>query len=515
MQISTLKESLTYTPKELSFGTSGLRGLVSDMTDLECFINVTGFLDFLSSQYLLKTGDTVSVAGDLRDSTPRIIAAVVAAIEQAGYVAQFCGFIPTPALALWAIDHAQASIMVTGSHIPSDRNGIKFYTPTGEILKSDEASIKESVSLQREKIYSSTQLMFTAEGALINIPELPEEKVEPAIKYLDRYKNLFPKTAFVGKHVIVYQHSAVGRDLLVTIFESLGATVTAVDRSDVFLPIDTENVTPEDQRHFKKLAEDHPDAFAIVSTDGDSDRPFVIDEAGVFYRGDIVGTVVARALNADFVAIPVSSSDAVDTYLEQCNIPVEHTKIGSPYVIDAMNNAKEDYTARVGWEVNGGFLTDSDLTYNSSQLTPLATRDAFLPILITLHQAAMQSVSVSELMAKLPHRATQAGLIDNFEQSSSKQIVDTLKNNDTSAFKIIAECFKTEDGFGKATTINTVDGIRIFFDNNDIAHIRPSGNAPQLRIYSVADTQQRADEIVEMGISENGILRSLEKKVKS
>lgn len=508
-------DRLNYAPKELSFGTSGLRGLVSDMTDLECYINVAGFLDFLSVQKYLKTGDTVSVAGDLRDSTPRIIAAVVAAIQQAGCTAQFCGFIPTPALALWAIDNTQASIMVTGSHIPSDRNGIKFYTPSGEILKSDEASIKESVSLQREKIYSSTQQLFTIEGALVDTPKLPEEKAEPTTKYLDRYKELFPKTAFEGKHVIVYQHSAVGRDLLVTIFESLGAAVTAVDRSDVFLPIDTENVTPEDQRHFKKLAKDHPDAFAIVSTDGDSDRPFVVDEAGAFYRGDIVGAVVARALGADFAAIPVSSSDAVDTYLKQSGIPVEHTKIGSPYVIDAMNNAKESYTSRVGWEVNGGFLTDSNLTYNTNRLTPLATRDAFLPILITLHQAAVQSIPVSELMAKLPQRATQAGLIDNFEQSSSKQIVDMLKKKDSKAFALIAECFTTEDGFGKVSDINTVDGVRIFFDNSNIAHIRPSGNAPQLRIYSVADTQQRADEIVEMGIAENGILRSLEKKVKS
>lgn len=112
--------------------------------------------------------------------------------------------------------------MVTGSHIPADRNGIKFYTPTGEILKSDEASIKESVSLQREKIYASTQQMFTAKGALVNIPKLPEEQTEPTATYLERYTNLFPKSAFSGKHVIVYQHSAVGRDLLVTVFEALG-----------------------------------------------------------------------------------------------------------------------------------------------------------------------------------------------------------------------------------------------------------------------------------------------------
>ena len=55
-----------------------------------------------------------------------------------------------------------------------------------------------------------------------------------------------------------------------------------------------------------------------------------------------------------------------------------------------------------------------------------------------------------------------------------------------------------------------VDGIRCFFANEDIAHIRPSGNAPQLRLYACADTQIRAEEIVAMGIREpDGILRRL------
>jgi len=37
------------------------------------------------------------------------------------------------------------------------------------------------------------------------------------------------------------------------------------------------------------------------------------------------------------------------------------------------------------------------------------------------------------------------------------------------------------------------DGVRVLFDNGDVAHVRPSGNADELRIYTVADTQARAD----------------------
>ena len=60
------------------------------------------------------------------------------------------------------------------------------------------------------------------------------------------------------------------------------------------------------------------------------------------------------------------------------------------------------------------------------------------------------------------------------------------------------------------TDINTIDGLRIYFANGDIAHIRPSGNAPQLRIYAVANTEARAEEIVTLALREpDGILRSL------
>ena len=67
-------------------------------------------------------------------------------------------------------------------------------------------------------------------------------------------------------------------------------------------------------------------------------------------------------------------------------------------------------------------------------------------------------------------------------------------------------------GFDAIARINVLDGLRIYFRNGDIAHIRPSGNAPQLRIYAVSDTQARADQIVELSLREpDGILRQIER----
>ncbi|MFZ2835780.1 MAG: phosphomannomutase [Candidatus Saccharimonadales bacterium] len=511
--MASLVESLNYTPVELSFGTSGLRGLVEDMTDLECYINTAGFLRFLQEQQGLETGSTVYVAGDLRGSTPRIIQAVIAAIIDKGFVSDFCGFIPTPAVAHFARLNDAASIMVTGSHIPSDRNGIKFYKLGGEILKDDETAIKQAVATERQAVLESDSesSTFNSRGMFVSENSLPVVNNEASQLYLERYVSVFNNKPLAGKQVVVYQHSAVGRDMLVELLHGLGADIVTVGRSDVFIPIDTENVTPDDQTYFKSLSREYPGVFAIVSTDGDSDRPFVIDENGIFHRGDELGAVVAKWLEADFAAIPVSSSDAVDQYLGSNDIDHLHTRIGSPYVIVAMDKAVgEGKTKAVGWEVNGGFLLAQDFTINGTVLSSLPTRDAFLPILIALVSAAEQEKTISELFSALPARFTQAGLIDNFPVEVSRAILDTFVEDSEETRTRLGQYFVSSDGFSEITKTDSLDGIRIFFANGDIAHLRPSGNAPQLRTYSVADSQERADEIVRLAIEEpSGILRQL------
>ena len=514
--MSTIKDVLEYSPVELSFGTSGLRGLVVDMTDLECYINTAGFLRFLRDEQQLADGATIFVAGDLRDSTPRILSAVIAAIRDGGYVAEYIGLVPTPALANAALRSSAAGIMVTGSHIPADRNGIKFYKLGGEILKDDEAAIRLAVAKERAATLATdaSKSPFDGSGMLKRPIALTDSNGDAAREYMQRYTSVFSELPLIGKEVVVYQHSAVGRDMLVDLMSQLGASVQVVGRSDVFVSIDTENVTSEDRAYFKQVIEQHPGAFAIVSTDGDSDRPFVIDEAGVFHRGDELGAVVAKWLDVDMAAIPISSNDAVGDYLQAVGVNYEFTRIGSPYVISAMDQARERGGSRVaGWEVNGGFLLSSDFEVYGKTLLSLPTRDAFLPIIVALVAATERQLSVSALFADLPARFTQAGLIDNFPPEVSRSIVDKFSSDTPDSRATLESYFDSANGFDAVTKIDNLDGIRIFFDNADIAHLRPSGNAPQLRIYSVADSQERADHIVRQAISEGpeGILRQLER----
>lgn len=153
----------------VAFGTSGARGLVEAMTDQVCFTYTTGFLQYMASVGEFAPGMAVALAGDLRPSTPRILAGCCAAIAAQGGVPMFCGYVPAPApaLALHAYGLGVPSLMVTGSHIPDDRNGIKFNRAACEVLKPDELGIKaQQVCVPLD--------LFDAAGALVGSQQLPE-----------------------------------------------------------------------------------------------------------------------------------------------------------------------------------------------------------------------------------------------------------------------------------------------------------------------------------------------------
>ena len=469
----------------VTFGTSGARGLSDDITDLVGYCYTRAFLQHLESQGGIAER-RLAVAGDLRPSTGRIMRAVMKAGQDAGFAVENCGCVPSPAVAYSGLIRGMPTVMVTGSHIPSDRNGIKYTTPCGEITKSDEQGIKEQV-------VDVSPTLFRADGSFKEMlgSQAPEEGAEQA--YLARYLEAFPRDLLKGRSIGVYQHSAVGRDMLVTIYERLGAQVTALGRSDEFIPVDTEAIRPEDAALAKRWAQDGR-FDAIVSTDGDSDRPLLADEAGVWLRGDILGILTAEYLRADAVVTPVSCNTAV----EKSGVfrRVYRTRIGSPYVIAGMEQAARDGFERVvGYEANGGFLHHGDIELEHGVLRALPTRDGVIVHLAVLSLAAARGVPVSALRASLPARYTASDRLKECPTAKSAAVIGRLSAGlERNDFSVITDFLG--EGWGAPASADQTDGLRITLDSGEIVHLRPSGNAPEFRCYTEADSDVRAEELL-------------------
>ena len=459
--------------EEMKFGSSGLRGLASELAGNPSGLYTEAFAWRLSASGI-QSNAGVLVGRDLRDSSPTIAANCMAALAASGLQPIDCGAISTPALALYGRQHGMAALMVTGSHIPADRNGIKFYSPHGEISKADEAAMAHYAA-ERSDAYRSPPPIGTA---------LPARHDQATAAYRARANDILQPGSLSGIRVGVYQHSSVAADLLVEILQSFGASVTPVGKSDTFVPVDTEAVDAATIAKFKDWAREF--SFdAIVSTDADADRPLIIDENGDLFRGDLIGLATALFLRADIVATPVTSNSGIS---KAFGFEVLRTKVGSPFVIEAMEASYDTGKIVIGFEANGGVLLGSDCSLYGKTLTALPTRDSLLPILAVLGTVASTGKSLSLLreLWGLPVCASER--LQDFPVESSRGLMRQLADRDQLQ-RFLAP-------FGTVAEVDETDGLRTRMQTGEIIHLRPSGNAPELRCYSEAANHERATAIV-------------------
>ncbi|HIF9541972.1 TPA: phosphomannomutase [Photobacterium damselae] len=450
----------------IQFGTSGARGLVEQFTSNACAAFAHAFISSIQDQFEFKQ---VAIAIDNRPSSPAMAQACAKAVQQLGLDVVYYGVVPTPALAYVSMQENIPCIMVTGSHIPFDRNGLKFYRPDGEISKADE------------------QAILSSQAEFETITDLPLLAVDDkaASQYIERYTSLFDSQMLAGKRIGIYEHSSAGRDLYAPMFEALGAEIIALERSDEFVPIDTEAVSDADKKKAKNWSKEYKLDF-IFSTDGDGDRPLVADENGDWLRGDILGLLCADAMGIEALAVPVSCNTAIES-CERFNY-VTRTKIGSPYVIAEFDALSKQYNSVAGFEANGGFLLGSDTIVNNKTIKALPTRDAVLPALMLL--AAVKEKPIYELVNALPQRFTHSDRIQDFATEKSSAIISEAKENPAMFISIIG--FENLD----VIDVDTSDGLRMTLSDDNIIHLRPSGNAPELRCYAESNTKEIVNELV-------------------
>jgi phosphomannomutase len=303
---------------------------------------------------------------------------------------------------------------------------------------------------------------------------------------MNRYANFFGDKCLSGLTIGIYEHSSAGRDLYANLFKTLGANVTSLGRSDEFIPIDTEAVADIDKQRAKEWIKEY-NFDTIFSTDGDGDRPLISDENGEWLRGDIVGLLTSKYLHIESLAVPVSCNTAI----EKSNLfkKTIRTKIGSPYVIEAFEDL-QSYNSYAGFEANGGFLLGSNLEVDNKTLDALPTRDALLPFIVLLSQVVKENTTLSKLTSTLPQRFTASDRIQEFPKDNSLKIIEKGEENPQALLENLGL-----DNIN-VVDVNKTDGLRLTLDNGNIIHLRPSGNAPELRCYCESDDQSLADELV-------------------
>jgi phosphomannomutase len=453
----------------LKFGTSGLRGLAAELQGAAARRYAAAFLRQLGPS----GGGRVFIARDLRESSAAIAADCAVAARALGLIPVDCGVLPTPALALHAMAAGGPAIMVTGSHIPADRNGLKFYTPQGEITKDDEQGILAALTDEVPAGSAAAEDGFAAAGD----------------RYRQRYRHFLPPETLSGWSIGVFEHSSVARDHLASLLYRAGAHVVRLARSERFVPVDTEAVADDIYAARHDWIRQHR-LDAVVSTDGDGDRPLLIDANGDFVRGDVIGLLTARRLGADVVVTPVTSNSAIEAL--GAFRRVERTRVGSPHVIAGMERAAEAGGTVVGFEANGGTLLGTDVEIGGRLLTRLPTRDAVLPLLAVLAIAADEG-PLADVVAALPVRPARSERLTEVPTAAGAAFTARLTDDADYARGFFA-------ALGPVAAMTAIDGPRFTLASGDVVHYRPSGNAPELRCYVEGTTPEQADALLQWGL---------------
>ncbi|QGG92716.1 phosphomannomutase [Agrobacterium sp. MA01] len=465
----------------VKFGTSGLRGLSTDLVGSVSALYSTAFARHMLESGALQPGSPVVVGSDFRPSSPEISSTIMAAMKRLGLVPIDCGTIPTPALALYGASIGAAGIMVTGSHIPADRNGIKFYRPDGEVNKSDEEAITRLAAALKDD----------ADANKVEAGSGTAGEAEATQLFIDRNLGILAPDALRGKRIGIYQHSSVARDMLVTVFERCGATVFPLGRSEQFIPVDTEAVSADTVTQLAHWS-DELALDAIISTDGDGDRPLVADEHGRPLRGDLLGLIVSRFLKAKVVATPVTSNSGLE---QDGGFAVRRTRVGSPFVIAAMEDALSAGEAGVlGFEANGGLMLGSDFTIGEKTIAALPTRDSFLPALAVLGTAAERGLSLSELVDDFNLPVALSDRLENYASERSASLMAHLRASGDHLSAFLSP-------IGAVESVSDIDGLRATLADGRVIHFRPSGNAPEMRCYVEAANKEDAEDLLKQGLS--------------
>ncbi len=431
------------------FGTSGIRGSPETLfTNQFCFDIGRTFAKFLDNH---GQSGPVAVGMDPRGSSPRILKVLETGLIFAGREVVDQGAVPVPALN-WVLKVSPyaGSLMVSGSHVSANLNGIKFFAFKEEILKENEKEITEIYQDLKEKTSYTKKGFHTKE----------ENRAKES--YQEMLNGLADSPYPSWKLVIIDPGNGAQSDTIPQVLSGLGLPIKEINASiqGEFIARDTETegVLADLQKLVIKEKADLGIAY-----DYDGDRVVFVDEKGNFIPGDYSGALIAKESPGEAIVTPINTSQVV----EYIGKKVLRTKVGSPYVVEAMKKNKAPF----GFEANGGGI--------SSEI--MMSRDGGSMTIKILNLMKKTGKSLGQLVSELPKFYIYRTKIDCPWEEDEK-VLEKAKR--------VYKGIKTEE----------IDGLKIWLDNSTWILFRASQNAPEFRVFAEAKDEKEARKLVEDGI---------------
>ena len=426
------------------FGTNGVRGVFGE----ELTLNLVVDLSYSLATYFKK--GPIIIGYDGRKSSPILSKIVSSVINSAGIDVDNAGLVPTPCLQYAAKQVGyNGGIMITASHNPPEYNGIKPTANDGvEISREDELKVEEIYYSKRFSKIDGFGTDYTNETiidsyiktvlSLVNVEKIRQRKFTVAMD--------------IG-------NGAQAR-VAPVLLNKLGCKLITINGNiDGDFPGRGSEPTPENLMTLSNMVKNSEADFG-VAYDGDGDRSLFCDEEGKVHWGDMVGTAIVRYLlktkhRGAEVVCPINTTMALSLVAKEADSKVIHTKVGSVEVSREMLRRK----SFIGLEDNGGFMYGK-----LNEVRDGAMTTALVLEMLSLSDKEEQTLSHTiSLLPKIFQYKTKF-------RCPTRQIANT----------IVTMCIE----HGSPKKIETLDGAKIWIDEETWIMVRPSGTEPFVRMYA-------------------------------
>ena len=472
----------------ITFGTSGHRGIIDDTFTHDHVSRIAYAVASLYKQSL-SSAPKICIGFDPRKGNDPTLEngsftrTLVDSLLQNGVDVIICNeYVPTPLIS-WYVKHNQldGGFMMTASHNPPQYNGVKFNPNDGQpappTLTRSIESLANSDDLSHRHHSSEA-------GQLTHI-----SPTQSFANYLyDFIQTLFPSVTFSGHVIVDCKHGATGH-LWHTLKGHFNTFKWTVLHSEPLSTFGNLEPNPTHTSSLHQLRDDIINNHANIGSanDPDGDRHVLLDETGTPLTPEETAVIIAHYFMQSDIPLhglvsTLASSQIIESFCNHHQLPYVETEVGFKYFYPYLKEAESKGERFAAVESSGGF-TLSDHTFEKCGI---------LPLLIVIHIMEKTGSTLSNL------RESARNIYGRFffeetaihtKPSHMHTLSTYLKSMTLHPISIIFP--------DPIDRIDTRDGLKIVFQNNDWTLIRLSGTEPVIRIYSESSNKEAARSIID------------------
>lgn len=460
----------------IKFGTSGWRGIIGeDFTFENVRLATQGIVNYLEKQNTDRDAGLV-IGFDTRFLSEKFAYEAARILSYNNYRAFLCSRdVPTPCVAHETIRRkAAGAINFTASHNPPEYNGLKFSTANGapalpEITRGIENEIRAlEDSLERVDVYAKEERI---------------ETIDPRERYLAALRDIIDLEAVRSSGLTIGVDSLYGtaREYLDYFLLSTDVRIKIIHNyRDPYFGGYSPECSPKNLAELRRLVTKEELDLGLA-TDGDADRFAVIDSCGRFVPANLVLALLALYLkrHRNFpggLARSVATTHLIDRIADEMDVPLYETPVGFKFIGELIL----DDAIAIGGEESAGL----------SIWGHLPEKDGILACLLVAEMVAVTGKKVDDLIKEM---------FDEFGPRFSKRLDLRLTSNLRES--VVAKLASPPDELEgrKVVNVNTMDGVKLEFDDDCWLLFRLSGTEPVARLYGEAATPKDLKRVLDAG----------------